>query len=101
MGPVVQALYELAPELLDELEIWCVGTFPLDHPPQELLTSLKAKRRLLTIEEHYRACGLGEALSHLLLQRGAAPEALRCLSAAGYPSGRYGSQRFHQEESGL
>src|SRR3954470_15008863 len=30
MGPVVQGLYELGvPELLDELEIWCVGTFPL------------------------------------------------------------------------
>jgi transketolase len=100
-GPVLQGLYELEPHLLDELEIWCVGMFPLADLPDELLTSLKEKRRVFTIEEHYRACGLGEALSYLLLQRGAAPESFLCLSAAGYPSGRYGSQRFHQEESGL
>lgn len=101
MGPVIQGLYELEPALLDELEIWSVGTLPLADIPDELLSSLQEKRRLLTIEEHYRACGLGEALSHLLLQRGAAPDSLLCLSAAGYPSRRYGSQRFHQEESAL
>jgi hypothetical protein len=49
--------------------------------------------RFITIEEHYRSCGLGEALSHRLLTSGVIPESLTCLHAAGYPSGRYGSQR--------
>jgi transketolase len=102
VGPVVQGLYEMgAPDLLDELEIWSVGTFPLEAIPTELATSIREKGRVITIEEHYRACGLGEALSHLLLTSSVVPTSFSSLHAAGYPSGRYGSQRWHQEESGL
>jgi transketolase len=101
-GPVLQGLYDLqAPGLLDELEIWAVGTFPLEPVPPELSRSIREKRRVITIEEHYGACGLGEALSHLLLTAGTVPESFTSLHAAGYPSGRYGSQRWHQEENGL
>lgn len=101
-GPVLQALYDLqAPALLDELEIWSVGTFPLEDMPAELLASIGTKSRIITMEEHYRSGGLGEALSYALLTSGVVPTQLTCLHAAGYPSGRYGSQRWHQEESGL
>jgi transketolase len=102
VGPVVEGLYQMgSPELLDELEIWSAGTFPLEPLPAELATSIERKGRVVTIEEHYRACGLGEALSHLLLTSGVVPKSFTSLHAAGYPSGRYGSQRWHQEESGL
>jgi transketolase len=102
VGPVVEGLYQLdAPGLLDELEIWSVGTFPLPAIPAELAASIRDKQRLVTLEEHYAACGLGEALSHALLGAGLFPGKLSCLHAAGYPSGRYGSQRWHQEESSL
>ncbi|HEU5076408.1 MAG TPA: hypothetical protein VFU02_19590, partial [Polyangiaceae bacterium] len=102
MGPVLQGLYQMpAADLLDELEIWSVGTFPLEKIPAELAASIKEKRRVITVEEHYRSCGLGEALSYLFLTSGVVPETLTCLHAAGYPSGRYGSQGWHQEESGL
>lgn len=101
MGPVLQGLYEMgAPELFDELEIWSVGTFPIENVPAEL-AAIIGERQVITIEEHYRACGLGEALSHLFLSSGAVPKSLTSLHAAGYPSGRYGSQRWHQAESGL
>lgn len=101
-GPVVQGLYQLGdPELLDQLEIWSVGTFPLEPLPAELAASIQHKRRVISIEEHYLAGGLGEALSHLLLTSGVAPDSFVSLHAAGYPSGRYGSQRWHLEESGL
>ncbi len=102
MGPVIEALYEMdAPGLLDELEIWSVGTLPLQEVPAELAASIQLKGHVMTIEEHYRAGGLGEALSHLFLTSGVVPKAMSSLHAAGYPSGRYGSQRWHQEESGL
>jgi transketolase len=102
MGPVLQSLFELSdPELLDELEIWSVGTLPLEQLPAELALSIQEKRRVVSIEEHYRACGLGEALSHALLTSGVIPRAFVCLHAAGYPAGRYGSQRWHQVESSL
>lgn len=102
MGPVVQGLFEgLSPELLDELEIWSVGTFPLEPIPAELCASIRDQRPVVTLEEHYAPGGLGEALSHLLLTSGVVPASLTCLHAVGYPSGRYGSQRFHQRENGL
>jgi len=102
MGPVVQNLYDPElQELLDELEIWSVGMFPIEDIPAELAASIREKRRVVVIEEHYRACGLSEALSHLLLTGGVIPESFTSLHAVGYPTGRYGSQRWHQQESGL
>lgn len=101
-GPVLQGLYGLGnSRLLDELEIWSVGTFPLEAIPASLAQSIEEKGQVITIEEHYRAGGLGEALSYSLLTSGVRPRSLVCLHAAGYPSGRYGSQRWHLEESGL
>jgi transketolase len=100
IGPVVGNLYELGP-LIDEVEIWTVGVLPFDGIPADLLASILEKQRVVVIEEHLGACGLAEALSHRLMTAGVCPRAFIALGAAGYPSGRYGSQRWHQEESGL
>jgi transketolase len=102
VGPVLQGLYDAGAEaLLDELEVWSVGTFPLDDIPPALLGSIAEKGRLVTMEEHCGPGGLGEALAHQCLVQGVSPSSFTSLTAAGYPSGRYGSQRWHQEESGL
>lgn len=101
-GPVLQNVFELGnPALLDELEIWSLGTLPIEAIPAELRDSIEQKGSVISIEEHYAAGGLGEALSSFLLTSGVLPKHFRSLHAAGYPSGRYGSQRWHQEESGL
>src|SRR3954470_3703200 len=97
MGPVVGNLYELGDQgLLDELEIWSAGVLPLDEIPADLVASLEEKQRVVIIEEHYRACGMAEAVSYLLLRQGVCPRSFTSLHASGYPSGRYGSQRWHQ-----
>jgi transketolase len=102
MGPVVGNLHGIGDQaLLDDIEIWSVGTLPVDDMPADLTASIREKRRVVTIEEHYGACGLGEALSHLLLTHAVFPQSFTSLHAVGYPSGRYGSQRWHQEENGL
>jgi transketolase len=102
VGPVVGQLYEMgAEDLLDDLEIWSVGTFPLEALPVDLVASINEKQCVVTIEEHYLSCGLAEAVSYQLLRRGVSLRSFTSLHAAGYPSGRYGSQRWHQEESGL
>jgi transketolase len=102
MGPVVGNLYEMGDhELLDDLEIWSVGTIPINDIPAELSASIKEKQRVVIIEEHYGACGLAEALACLLLTHAVAPKHFTSLHAIGYPSGRYGSQRWHQQECGL
>jgi len=102
MGPVLGNLYALGDQaLLDDMEIWSVGMLPLDDIPADLVASIRENRPVVTIEEHYGSCGLGEAFGHLLLTRAVFPQSFTCLHAAGYPTGRYGSQRWHQEESGL
>jgi transketolase len=102
MGPVVGNLFEMSDQaLLDDLEIWSVGLLPLDEIPADLIASLEEKQRLVVVEEHYRACGLAEAVSYLLVKDAVCPRAFASLHAKGYPSGRYGSQRWHQEESEL
>ncbi|HVZ88493.1 MAG TPA: transketolase [Polyangia bacterium] len=102
MGPVLGNLFEMGDEaLLDDLEIWNVGLLPLEEMPADLLGSIEQKQRVVIIEEHYRACGMGEALSYLFLRQGVRPLSFTSLHAKGYPSGRYGSQRWHQEESAL
>jgi transketolase len=100
VGPVVGNLYELG-ALLDDLEIWTVGVLPFDEIPGALVTSIRDKQRVVVMEEHQGACGLAEALSHRLMTSAVFPRSFTTLCAAGYPSGRYGSQRWHQEESGL
>lgn len=101
MGPVLGNLYEIEDQdLHDDLEIWSVGTLPLEPLPAELAASIRATRRVVCVEEHYRPCGLAEAVSLVLLSEGLCPRFVS-LCAAGYPSGRYGSQRWHQAESGL
>ena len=102
MGPVVGNLYQMGDQdLLDALEIWNVGMLPLDELPADLIASIKDKQIVVTIEEHYRSCGMAEAVSCLLLTHGVYPRSFTTLHAKGYPSGRYGSQRWHQEESEL
>jgi transketolase len=102
MGPVVGNLYEIDDqELLDDIEIWSVGVLPIDDIPSELAASIREKSRVAVIQEHYAACGLGEALSERFLSSGVVPRSFTSLHATGYPTGRYGSQRWHQQESGL
>ncbi|SRR6266496_2334261 len=102
MGPVVGNLYDMSDQaLLDDLEIWSVGVLPLEEIPADLIASLEDKQRIVIIEEHYRSCGMAEAVSYLLLRQGVCPRSFTSLAAEGYPSGRYGSQRWHQEESQL
>jgi len=102
MGPVLGNLFELGDrELLDDIEIWSVGTLPFDGVPGELRASIEEKQQVVTLEEHYGACGLGEAVSHLFATHAVFPQSFSGLHAAGYPTGRYGSQRWHQQENGL
>jgi len=102
MGPVLGNLYDLGdPALLDGLEIWNVGLLPLEQIPSELVASIEDKQRVVVMEEHCLAGGLAEALSQSLLKQGVCPLSFTSLHAQGYPSGRYGSQRWHQEENAL
>jgi transketolase len=81
--------------------LWLVGELPPAELPVDFLADLDATGRLLVVEEHVAQGGLGQMLASLLLQAGKAPPWFRVRAALGYPSGRYGSQKFHRRECGL
>jgi transketolase len=97
VGPVLGNILELD----EDLEVWAVGILPFGALPEELIAAVQRTRKLLTIEEHAGQCGLNEAVARQLINELDGKIAYRSLYAAGYPSGRYGSQEWHQAESGL
>jgi transketolase len=100
-GPVLENILALPAEVVDGLEIWALGIFPVTQVPDELIAAINSAKKLLTIEEHQGQCGMHECLASLLLGKVASAIAFKPLYASGYPSGKYGDQKWHQAENGL
>ncbi|MCX5726133.1 MAG: transketolase [Candidatus Saganbacteria bacterium] len=100
-GPILANIFEAIKDSPDDFEIWATGIFPITELPGELTRSIKEKQKVLTIEEHCGQCGFGEALALLILENTGIGIDFKSLSAHGYPSGKYVSQRWHQEENDL
>lgn len=101
-GPVLWNVLSAGGGALREtMEVWNAGILPLSDIPDDLAESIARVRRVVTVEEHYGQCGLNEALASLLMRKGLGNIHYRSVWAAGYPTGRYGSQAWHLEESGL
>lgn len=66
-GPVTENI--LNSELADDLEVWVLSIFPITELPVELISSLNATQKLITIEEHNGECGLRETLSYHLMNQ--------------------------------
>ena len=98
-GPVTENI--LNSELGDDLEVWVVSIFPIVELPSALVSSINATQKLITIEEHYGECGLRETLSYHLINQLSSNIKILALTASGYPSGKYGDQKFHQTENNL
>jgi len=100
-GTVTDNLFALPAALLSQLNIWLVSQFPVTTLPEALLQQISDTKNVITIEEHQGQCGLHETLASLLLQALSVSVHYHPLFANGYPSGKYGSQRWHQEENNL
>lgn len=101
VGPVVGNLYKLPAEILDQIEIWSVGILPIVEIPQELISRIEAVKNVITFEEHTGECGLQETIACHILKNIKGAINYNSIYAKGYPSGKYGSQTFHQQESNL
>lgn len=75
-------------------------TLPL-APSNAFFDILKTADNLLVVEEHVSIGGLAQQLSVQLLTHKVHPQNFVSLTASGYPDGTYGSQSFHQRQSGL
>jgi len=81
--------------------LWCLSQLPLPVFPDELRNDLAYSQRLVVAEEHVAQGSAGHAIAMKLLQSQIIPPNFRHVTALGYPSGRYGSQKFHRQECGL
>jgi transketolase len=100
-GPVLENILNLPAEIVDGLEIWVLSVFPVTTIPAELVSKINGTKKLLTIEEHQGQCGMHESLASLLLNKLTTNITFKPLYASGYPSGKYGDQKWHQAENGL
>ena len=100
-GPVLENILNLPAEIVDGLEIWVLSIFPVKEIPDALVSKINSTKKLITIEEHQGQCGMHECLASLLLNKLTTPVSFKPLYASGYPSGRYGDQKWHQAENGL
>jgi transketolase len=103
VGPLVGGILGAARDLARDQRprLWLVGQLPCDDLPEELIADLQQSQNLMVVEEHVAWGGAGRMLAELLLTRGLAPRRFLVRAATGYPSGRYGSQRFHRRECRL
>ena len=69
--------------------------------PEELIERVKAVKTVITMEEHNGQCGLYETMAAQLLAHKAGVTAYHGLYTKGYPSGKYGNQKWHQSENNL
>ena len=101
-GPVANNFFDALnnEEAKDKIQVFVLNRTPLVLP-EELENSVRISKNVLTIEEHVATGGLGSSLSLLLNENSVPIEKFVSLNAKGYPSGLYGSQSFHQMESGL
>ncbi len=100
-GPVLENIFNLPADIVEGLEIWVLSIFPVTEMPEALVAKINSTGKLLTIEEHQGQCGMHETLASLLLGKITTPLTFKPLYAKGYPSGRYGDQKWHQAENGL
>jgi transketolase len=103
VGPLVGGILAAARELPGQRRprMWLLSQLPCDELPDSLIADVQQSQDVLIVEEHVAWGGAGRMVGEFLLARGQAPRRFRIRAANGYPSGRYGSQRFHRQESRL
>lgn len=99
-GPVTENVYTCGANK-EDFEVWLVSKFPIEPPPIELIQAIQHTKNVITIEEHNGQGGLNETLAAMLLSTLNVPITFNSLFANGYPSGRFGDQKFHQAENCL
>jgi transketolase len=83
-----------------QTDLFALSQLPLPVLDAAFVDSVAASGQLLVLEEHVARGGLGEHVAAALARVGVHFK-LHHHYAAGYPTGRYGSQAFHQQQSKL
>ncbi|MFA7658234.1 MAG: transketolase C-terminal domain-containing protein [Candidatus Gastranaerophilaceae bacterium] len=100
-GPVGINAIIASREFAGKIDLWLIGKTPINEIPEELISSIKKTGKLISIEEHVDVGGVGEQFVSKLLELGVNKFEIKRLTAQGYIDGKYGSQQYHQKQSGL
>src|SRR5690606_22506372 len=100
LGPIANNVLEAIQKTNVPINLLTVVSFPFTLN-EEVIQIIQRAPRILIAEEHVSIGGLGQQLSLQLLERDLKIERFQSIRAKGYPNGLYGSQRYHQQLSGL
>ncbi len=100
LGPVVHNVLEAITEN-DNVNLFTVLRIPMIKFSEALEKSISETKKIMVVEEHVERGGLGEHILSFLAKKTITKLEFVSLHAKGYPSKLYGSQNFHQKESGL
>jgi transketolase len=105
VGPLAGSLWAALLKIpaSQQPNLWVVTELPIrpDIIPPAFLSQIRLSQRLMVVEEHVAQGGAGQMLAHALALLGQSPPRFAHRCALNYPSGSYGSQKFHRRECGL
>jgi len=103
VGPLVGGILEAAQNVATahRPSVWVLSEMPIADLPPDFVDDVQGSPRLVVVEEHVEHGGAGQAVAARLLEAGVVPRRFSHIAARGYPSGLYGSQKFHRKECGL
>lgn len=103
VGPLAGMYWGVAEQLpvASRPAVWCLSSLPFSGLPDQLWQQIRSVEKLVIAEEHTAHGSVGSRLSMLLAGEVSQGLRIEYVCAAGYPSGRYGSQSYHRAESGL
>ena len=83
-----------------ECDVFAISEAPVVELPPAFMESVRVSRKLLILEEHSLRGGIGEMITYQLAKLGVHYQLFH-RHALGYPNKKYGSQNYHQQQSGL
>jgi transketolase len=105
VGPLAGGILAAAQTLPESQRpsLWVLCELPIvaTEIPAAFLADLEQSGHLIVVEEHVALGSAGASLAHALLCAQTTPRRFTHRFARGYPSGHYGSQLYHRQESGL
>nr|VFK08007.1 MAG: transketolase [Candidatus Kentron sp. LPFa]VFK25774.1 MAG: transketolase [Candidatus Kentron sp. LPFa] len=102
LGPLAGVAWRalLDTPITDRPSVWAVSEFVEDEIPEGFWNQADGKT-LFVMEEHVVAGGLGMHMAFAMVRKGVQVHGFVHRHATGYPNGRFGSQEFHRDQSGL
>lgn len=100
LGPIALNVLEALKQSQIKADVFVITEVPILELSKGMVKSIQKTKKVLIVEEHVQRGGIAENLSLLILQNRLSPK-IKNFYALGYPNGKYGSQKYHQEMCGL